>query len=182
MNKYSKILMNIVNDKKKPNKWNGSSHGGYYSLSNTEKGDSVECLIGTVLTENGIDILPKNSRIGDDTTIMGYKGKMLPTPIVIEDKSASEDKHSNFQFNHVRKDKEYNYLLLVGITPENILFNIFPKTDVLSGIAGTLTPMGKKQGGVGDEGTFKITKCDKNLLSFNDEFLNKILTIIKQYS
>lgn len=93
-------------------------------------------------------------------------------------KGASEDANDHFQFNHVRKDKEYDYLLLIGIRPAQILWDVYTKEEVVLGSAGTLTPMGKNQGGVGDEGTFKITKTFKDLLKWNDTKLHPKLAMI----
>ncbi|MCY4614390.1 MAG: hypothetical protein OXB94_12335 [Nitrospira sp.] len=56
-------------------------------------------------------------------------------------KTASEDKGGSFQFNHIRLDRKYDYLLCLGISPTNIFFNAWTKGAVAENKAGTLVRM-----------------------------------------
>jgi hypothetical protein len=71
----------------------------------------------------------------------------------LEIKTASLGANGTFQFNHVRMDRKYNYLLCLGICPNDIVFGIWRKGDVAEGRAGTLVRMAE-----GQSITFKITK------------------------
>ena len=66
-----------------------------------------------------------------------------------EVKTASLDKSGSFQFNGIRYDTKYQYLLLFGVAPEALYIKIYPKSE-LSDI--TLTPMRK-----GSNSDFKHT-------------------------
>ena len=68
-------------------------------------------------------------------------------------KTASEDKGGSFQFNHIRLDRKYDYLLCLGISPTNIFFNAWTKGAVAENKAGTLVRMAE-----GQSVTFKLTK------------------------
>lgn len=63
-----------------------------------------------------------------------------------EIKTASLGANGTFQFNHVRLDKQYRYLLCVGICPHQIVFNVWRKGEVAEGSAGTLVRMAEGQG------------------------------------
>jgi len=70
-----------------------------------------------------------------------------------EVKTASEDSGGSFQFNHVRLDRNYDYLLCLGIRPAEIRFGAWRKGEVSEKSAGTLVPMAE-----GQSVTFKLTK------------------------
>ena len=71
----------------------------------------------------------------------------------LEIKTASLGANGTFQFNHVRLDRKYHYLLRLGICPKDIVFGIWRKGDVAEGRAGSLVRMAE-----GQSITFKITK------------------------
>ena len=68
-------------------------------------------------------------------------------------KTASLGRSGTFQFNHVRLDKDYRYLLCLGICPQPILFNAWRKGVIAEGEAGSMVRMAE-----GQAITFKITK------------------------
>jgi hypothetical protein len=70
-----------------------------------------------------------------------------------EVKTASLGANGTFQFNHVRLDRKYEYLLCLGICPEEIVFNMWRKGEVAEGQAGHLVRMAE-----GQAVTYKITK------------------------
>ena len=61
--------------------------------------------------------------------------------------------NNTFQFNHVRLDREYDYLFCLGICPHDIFFNIWRKGDVAENRAGRLVRMAE-----GQAVTCKVTK------------------------
>jgi hypothetical protein len=71
----------------------------------------------------------------------------------LEIKTASLGANGTFQFNHIRMDRKYQYLLCLGICPNDIVFGIWRKGDVAEERAGTLVRMA-----AGQSVTFKLTK------------------------
>ena len=68
-------------------------------------------------------------------------------------KTATEGENLTFQFNHVRYHRSYDFLLCVGITPCDIVFDAWTKADVVTGKAGHLVTMEK-----GANASYKLTK------------------------
>ena len=67
-------------------------------------------------------------------------------------KTASMGTNKTFQFNHVRLDRHYGFLLCLGICPHEIVFNMWRKGDVSEVRAGKLVRMAE-----GQSVTYKIT-------------------------
>ena len=81
-----------------------------------------------------------------------------PTDLRIGDfrfevKTASLGADGTFQFNHVRLDRDYDYLFCLGICPNNIVFNMWRKGEVAENRAGRLVRMAE-----GQAVTYKVTK------------------------
>ena len=72
---------------------------------------------------------------------------------IFEVKTASEGANGAFQFNHIRLDRRYKYLLCLGIRPAAIVFGVWSKGDVAENAAGRLVRMAE-----GQSVTFKLTK------------------------
>ena len=68
-----------------------------------------------------------------------------------------------FQFNHVRMDREYAWLLCLGICPDAVVFNMWRKGMVAEGRAGALVRMAE-----GQAVTWKITKKLEDMRSIDD--------------
>lgn len=88
--------------------------------------------------------------------------------VTFEVKTATEDVNGNFQFNHIRHHRSYHALLVLGISPDKILFDVWRKGDVVEGRAGHLVTMDK-----GSSATFKLTKKPSDLLPIT-EFTDRI--------
>ena len=88
---------------------------------------------------------------------------MLIKDKLFEVKTASEDTGGSFQFNHIRLDREYDYLLCLGIRPAAILFNAWTKGRVAEKRAGKLVRMAEGQGV-----THKLTKRPADMLPIED--------------
>jgi hypothetical protein len=93
--------------------------------------------------------------------------------ITFEIKTATEDVSGKFQFNHIRHHRDYQILLVLGIAPDEILFNAWRKGDVVEGKAGRLATMDK-----GSSATFKLTKKPAELLAIT-KFTDRINEIAK---
>ena len=80
-----------------------------------------------------------------------------------EVKTASEDTGGKFQFNHVRYDRQYDYLLCLGVRPDALMFALWSKGDVAESKAGTMVRMAEGQGV-----TFKLTKGQADMRPIED--------------
>jgi len=138
------LLVEIIKEHVPEDIWQGSPLIGYRSLGNTNRGEIGEEFLRRYLEEAGIPV--------------GNGGRTSPTDMQIagrafEVKTASLGANGTFQFNHVRLDREYEYLLCLGICPEEIVFNMWRKGEVAEGTAGHLVRMAE-----GQAVTYKITK------------------------
>jgi hypothetical protein len=113
-------------------------------LGNTNRGEIGEEFVRRYLTASGIKVA-NGSRASK--TDMQIAGKWF------EIKTASLGAKGTFQFNHVRLDREYAYLLCLAVCPLEIRFNMWRKGDVAEGKAGKLVRMAE-----GQAVTYKITK------------------------
>lgn len=153
------LFLEVISSKAIDAKWIGKPHETFKSLPNSSKGDAGEEFIRRYAMELGFTA-EKIKRLGDwDLVIQGKK---------FEIKLATEDVSGSFQFNHIRYDSKYHYLLCLGITPDNLRFGVWTKADVATGNAGNLVSMGKNQ-----NSSFKLTKKASNLQDIEE--LQKVL-------
>ncbi len=117
----------------------------FRQVANTNRGDIGEEFVRRYLAQHGIEVAKEGSRVS--TADMRVMGKM------VEIKTASEGTGGNFQFNHIRLDRRYDYLLCLGVRPADIVFNAWTKGEVSEGKAGNLVRMAE-----GQSVTFKLTK------------------------
>ncbi len=92
----------------------------------------------------------------------------------VEVKTATEDTSGSFQFNGIRYHRRYDFLLVLGISPENIYFNFYSAASVKSQEVGNLVSMEK--GAVGSQ---KLTRQKHQLYDIS-EFKNTIKKIINR--
>ena len=138
------LLIEVIRDHSPPSKWTGAPLESFRRVANTNRGQIGEAFIHRYLNMHGIDT--------------GNGARITPTDLTIEGrnfevKTASEDVSGSFQFNHVRLDRAYDYLLCLAIAPSDILFNAWRKGHVAEGRAGKLVRMAE-----GQSVTFKLTK------------------------
>jgi hypothetical protein len=138
------LLIEIIKEHAPKDIWQGSPLAGYRILGNTNRGEIGEEFVRRYLKESKIEV---TRGIRTALTDMGVLKSHL------EIKTASLGANGTFQFNHVRLDRKYNYLLCLGICPNDIVFGIWRKGDVAEGRAGTLVRMAE-----GQSITFKLTK------------------------
>ena len=115
------LLLEVIRDHSPASKWTNAPLESFRRVENTNRGEIGEDFIRRYLEENGIE------------TISG--SRLRPTDLTIADrrfevKTASEDKGGNFQFNHIRMDREYDYLLCLGVSPAGIWFNVWRKGGI----------------------------------------------------
>ncbi len=113
-------------------------------LGNTNRGGIGEEFVKRYLAQHDIEV--------------GNGGRTSRTDLSIGDlrfevKTASLGANGTFQFNHVRLDRQYDYLLCVGVCPQSVVFNMWRKGEVAENRAGTLVRMAE-----GQAVTYKLTK------------------------
>jgi hypothetical protein len=134
-------------------------------LGNTNRGEIGEEFIRRFLKQAGIEVANGKRSSATDMQISGRR---------FEIKTASKGANKTFQFNHVRLDRNYQYLLLLGICPDKIVYGMWRKGDVAEGRAGRLVRMAE-----GQAVTYKITKGFEDLTPIDDlpSKIRKLATI-----
>lgn len=144
------IFKEVAIEKRIAKKWSDAPHEAFKHLANSSKGDAGEEFIRRYALALGFEVAEVGSRLGDwDLEIQGK---------TFEIKTATEDVAGSFQFNHVRYDSKYQFLLCFGVSPSNLHFRIWNKAEVTTGGAGNLVTMGK-----GQNASFKLTKKPRDL-------------------
>lgn len=138
------LMVQVIRENGSKDIWQDSPMIGYRSLGNTSRGEIGEQFIRRYLAHFGIEV-----GNGNRTSPMDMRIDHL----YFEVKTASLGANGTFQFNHVRLDREYHYLICLGICPQDLVFNMWPKAIVVEGKAGTLVEMAQ-----GQDVTFKLTK------------------------
>ena len=160
-----KLMKDVIATYANNPKWVDAPLGDIKILSNTHVGDAGQDFIKQwCQAENLAWESPESSQSPWDIRIES---------ISFEIKTATEDISGKFQFNHIRHHRDYQALLVLGISPNEILFNAWRKGDVWEGKAGRLASMDKDS-----SATFKLTKKPSELLRIT-EFTEKINEITR---
>ena len=138
------LLARIIREHSPEDIWENSPLIGYRMLGNTNRGEIGEEFIRRFLGNAGFSVSNGNRTSEIDMVIEGQRTEV---------KTASLGANGTFQFNHVRLDRAYAFLLCLGICPEQIVFNVWSKDEVNDGSAGHLVMMAQDQ-----DVTYKITK------------------------
>lgn len=138
------LMVEIIREHAPEDIWQGSPLIGYRSLGNTNRGEIGEEFVRRYLTLAGIKVDKSKRTSETDLRIANCR---------FEVKTASLGANGTFQFNHVRLDRAYDYLLCLGICPHEIVFNMWRKGEVAENRAGSLVRMAE-----GQAVTYKITK------------------------
>lgn len=147
----SQILLGVLDEYADAGKWIGAPFEKIKRISNTKVGD-----IGQDFVERLCEAISLSCDF--PTNAAGKRSRNSPWDIQIEGvtfelKTATEDVHGAFQFNHIRYHRQYEGLLCVGIGPGNILFDAWSKAEAATGKAGALVSMD-----AGSSATHKLTK------------------------
>ena len=159
----NEIFLEVIGKKLIHSKWAGKPHEAFKNLANTSKGDAGQEFITKYVIALGFTA-NDHGRTGDwDVEIEGKK---------FEIKLASEDISGSFQFNHIRYDSKYDYILCLGVAPAELFFGVWDKGQLAKGEAGQLVSMGKNQ-----NSSFKLTKKHSKLEPIErlGEVLNNLL-------
>ena len=140
-----KLMCEVISEHTPESIWKGSVLGAYRHVGMTNRGAIGEEFVRRYVQANGIHVEKSEHRT--DPTDMDILG------VPFEVKTASLGANGTFQFNHIRLDKGYKYLLCLGVCPDAIVFNAWRKGDLAEGNAGRLVRMAE-----GQSITFKLTK------------------------
>ena len=138
------LLVAIIREHAPEDIWRDSPLVGYRMLGNTNRGAIGEEFIRRFLALNDIEV-----RNGGRTS----RTDLRVAAVRFEVKTASLGANGTFQFNHVRMDRDYDYLLCLGICPNEVVFEMWRKGAVAENRAGTLVRMAE-----GQAVTYKLTK------------------------
>ena len=138
------LMVEVIKEHAPEDIWQGSPLIGYRQLANTNRGEIGEQFIRRFISQYDIPV--------------GNGGRTSRTDLKIGDryfevKTASLGANGTFQFNHVRLDRDYDYLFCLGICPNDIVFNMWRKGVVAENRAGRLVRMAE-----GQAVTYKLTK------------------------
>lgn len=139
-----KLLVEIIKEHAPKDIWQDSPLAGYRILGNTNRGEIGEEFVRRYLAQSKIKVTRGLRTALTDADILKSH---------LEIKTASLGANGTFQFNHVRLDRKYDYLLCLGICPKDVVFGIWRKGEVAEGRAGSLVRMAE-----GQSITFKLTK------------------------
>ncbi len=158
---YKNLLIIAVGKNLDNPKWKQGDFIGIKTVSNTKVGsigqDFIEGLCGALSIPCNFPLRADNTRMTQspwDIEISGVKFEL---------KTATEDVNGSFQFNHIRYHRQYDAVLCLGVTPNELYFGLWSKADVATGRAGTLVSMEK-----GANASYKLTKKPSNLLPISD--------------
>lgn len=169
-----RILIDVLKKHSNHTKWTDALFGHIKILANTKVGSVGEDFVEELCTQLRMSCeFPANKR--------GERSKQSPWDIKINEvefeiKTATEDVSGNFQFNHIRYHRAYDAVVCIGISPDNILFGVWSKSEISTNKAGTLVSMEK-----GANASYKLTKKASDLFPIF-EFNDRILSLISQLS
>lgn len=169
---YNEIMIEAINNNRNDDKWTNAPYEGIKLVSNTAVGNVGQTFIRKICDEIGFDNEPPRTNTGEEAYNSPWDLKIKG--VTFEIKTASEDTHGRFQFNHVRLHRRYDALLCLGISPNDIWFQMWTKAEVATEGAGKLTSM--EQGGASD---FKLSKGKSALLpieQFKDTMENFLMS------
>ena len=150
-----RLMREVIKEHTPESIWEGSYLEAYRHVGMTNRGTIGEEFVRRYAESNGISV-EKSERRTDPTDM---KIRNIP----VEVKTASLGANGTFQFNHIRLDKDYRYLLCLGVCPNEIVFNAWRKGDVAEQRAGKLVRMAE-----GQAVTFKLTKRLSEMIPVED--------------
>lgn len=146
-NNYKAMFIESI--KKFPNskKWTDGIFGAIKTVSNTSVGNVGEDFIKKYAKSLGFKVIPSDTRTSWDIQIEGINYEL---------KTATEDIHTKFQFNHFRTHRKYDAVICLGVSPNNLYFCVLTKKELLE---QKLVSMEK-----GANASYKWTQPKENLL------------------
>ena len=171
---YKRLFLDAIEKNSDNPKWKEGEFIGIKTVSNTMVGrigqDFIEVLCNSLSIPCEFPHREDNSRITQspwDIKIFG---------VTFELKTATEDTSGSFQFNHLRYHRQYEAVLCLGVTPNELYFGIWSKADVTTGRAGNLVSMEK-----GANASYKLTKKPSNLFPISS-FKKEVTKFTRRYN
>ncbi len=160
---YKKLFLKSL--KKFPNneKWAKGPFVGIKTVSNTNVGNVGEDFILSYCKKLGLKAEKSPTRTSWDVKI---------NAITYEVKTATEDVHNKFQFNHFRTHRKYEAVICLGIAPTEIFFDVLTKTELLE---KPLVSMEK-----GANASYKWTRAKNDLVNIT-KFKEMLLEFTKEF-
>jgi len=169
---FKLIFKHIIEKNKNNPKWDSGDFVEIKKISNTNVGAVGQEFIECVCDELKISFeTPKNKQ--NKTARSPWDIKI--NKIEFELKTATEDIGGKFQFNHIRYHRDYDALLCLGVSPNNLYFNIWSKADVTTNKVGNLVSMEK-----GANASYKLTKPKTELFAI-ELFENTLKAFIENF-
>ena len=148
-------MLQVIHDYSPRSIWTGAPLEAFRRVENTNRGDiGEEFLVRYLGEQNGFSVAKSENR--------GDRQDMLIEGRRFEVKTASLGANRTFQFNHVRLDRDYLYLLCLGVCPDGMVFGVWRKGALAEGDAGRLVRMAE-----GQSITFKLTKRLADMMSID---------------
>ena len=135
-NRYSSLIRKNrdIAVQRKQDKWAGSENEDLKAATPTVLGDFGENTIADIFNDHGYKAEVINKGKGDFDILVNGK-------IRFEGKTATEDTKGYFQFNGIKKKGvEYDYVIGVGVGPNEIYINMWTKQHCVDNLT---TPMAK---------------------------------------
>jgi len=171
---FKTIFRSIIDKNKNNPIWDSGDYIEIKKISNTNVGavgqEFIECICGELkmLFETPVNLKSKKTARSPWDIKIGN--------ITFELKTATEDTGGKFQFNHIRYHRKYEAVLCLGVSPNNLYFNLWSKADISTGKAGNLVSMEK-----GANASYKLTKSKKDLYTI-ESFEEKIKEFVTNFS
>jgi hypothetical protein len=157
---YIGLFKSVIEKHSNDKKWALGRFVGIKTLSNTKVGTVGQDFIEAMCVTLGIPILFPLNKLNKRLNQSPWDLKLHE--ITFELKTATEDTTGKFQFNHIRYHRAYDAVLCLGVSPDELLFNIYSKADIVTGKAGKLVSMEK-----GANASYKLTKSKRELYHLN---------------
>ena len=151
-------LKTIISRHQNNPKWSVWDFIGIKSITNTAVGAVGQDFIEHLCTLHNISFEVPHNREEQRANQSPWDIKI--GGITFELKTATEDTHGKFQFNHIRYHRDYQAVICMGISPNDVYFNVWSKADITTGRAGTLVSMEKS-----GNASYKLSKSKSNLKS-----------------
>lgn len=170
---YRDLFKEILLESKNHTKWDQGDFIGIKSVSNTNVGNIGQKFIERICQffefENQFPLNKKQLRANQSPWDLKING------VTFEIKTATEDTNGKFQFNHIRYHREYQAVLCLGVSPNELYFGVWSKADVATGKAGKLVSMEK-----GANASYKLTKSKSELFTI-DKFKEQISVFLSGF-
>lgn len=153
---YKSIFLEALKNNVDNPKWEVGDFIGIKTVSNTKVGSVGQDFIEGLCNDLSVGcVFPLRT---DQTRATQSPWDIEINGVKFELKTATEDTNGNFQFNHIRYHRQYDAVLCLGVTPDDLWFGVWSKADVVTGKAGSLVSMEK-----GANASYKLTKRPQQL-------------------